>query len=394
MTRLCRACNQEFTPKKRRQVFCGRKCSLPFKRVRPKAKHCEQCGKTFIVTGRAEARRATCSDRCRFALMGASITKPPRKTTCPGCEQPFETKTKSKTFCSNGCASRFHMRNPEHRKKLEYSWQNKTDVQRAVASQRFHVLNQDPLIKAKHAAHSERMRGSGFAGLRGGNGTLTKQQEMLATVTGYVTEYPVPTGNPSWKYAVVDLAKPERKLAIEVDGRSHQTRQQRSRDKIKERILRELGWTLLRIRNDEVDQHIDVLAGVIKTWEETHEPGIKCQASQLNLGAANMGPDALRPALPVALSGAPNFALPASRKRAKPDRGQTPTTRPLPAPGPTDWGDESDPEFAEAMRKMAAWVQQQKPKRPEEHKDADELARMFSALRAREADSTSDDWHW
>jgi len=50
----------------------------------------------------------------------------------------------------------------------------------------------------------------------------------------------------------MDLACPELKIAIECDGLSHNSKQQKSRDRIKEQMLAEKGWLVMRFSNQEI----------------------------------------------------------------------------------------------------------------------------------------------
>jgi very-short-patch-repair endonuclease len=56
-----------------------------------------------------------------------------------------------------------------------------------------------------------------------------------------------PVGN--W---VVDFAWLSKKIVIEVDGDSHETRQGRARDQVRDRWLRQQGYTVLRFDNGDV----------------------------------------------------------------------------------------------------------------------------------------------
>jgi len=53
---------------------------------------------------------------------------------------------------------------------------------------------------------------------------------------------------------VVDFACPAIRLAIEVDGPSHDTPDQQAWDEMKEEYLRTSGWRVLRIKNSDVYQ--------------------------------------------------------------------------------------------------------------------------------------------
>jgi very-short-patch-repair endonuclease len=51
---------------------------------------------------------------------------------------------------------------------------------------------------------------------------------------------------------LVDLALPGQKIAVEVDGLSHNTYAVRERDSRKDSLLAEAGWSVLRITNSEI----------------------------------------------------------------------------------------------------------------------------------------------
>jgi hypothetical protein len=103
---------------------------------------------------------------------------------------------------------------------------------------------------------------------RAGNGSgATSPQMVLHLLTGYEMEYPVSTGRANWKYAMMDLANPQLKIAIECDGRSHNTIRQKNRDRIKEEMLTQLGWIVLRFLNEEILNHGKEVLARIKDVE-------------------------------------------------------------------------------------------------------------------------------
>ena len=52
----------------------------------------------------------------------------------------------------------------------------------------------------------------------------------------------------------VDIAHPEKKLAIEVDGKDHRSTYMRQRDENRDIILEALGWNVTHFTNDEALQ--------------------------------------------------------------------------------------------------------------------------------------------
>lgn len=93
--------------------------------------------------------------------------------------------------------------------------------------------------------------------IRGGNGQVSEHEEALAERLGpkYIRQYAIPTMARSKGLDMptcykIDFADPESMIAIELDGNSHFSR--REQDKKKDLFLASLGWTVLRLSNEEV----------------------------------------------------------------------------------------------------------------------------------------------
>jgi hypothetical protein len=103
--------------------------------------------------------------------------------------------------------------------------------------------------------------------VRGGNGTgLTRCEKLLADRTGL---RPVSVGIPGWlrkglvvapKSYKIDLADTKEMLAVEVDGMSHRALRRQEQDARKDSILARLGWTVVRVTNEEVLSDPDAVA--------------------------------------------------------------------------------------------------------------------------------------
>ena len=93
--------------------------------------------------------------------------------------------------------------------------------------------------------------------VHGGNGRpMPEPQRLLLAALGsrFIPEFPVtiPDSSNHRGHYLIDLAYPHGEVAVEVDGRSHNTVKQRRRDRRKDRILRKLGWKVFRFSNQEV----------------------------------------------------------------------------------------------------------------------------------------------
>ena len=95
--------------------------------------------------------------------------------------------------------------------------------------------------------------------IRGGNGTGPSPMEkrlLDALPSGWVSNLAVPTKQPRASgypgHYKIDVAHPESKIAVEVDGMSHGLRIRQEQDAKKQAFLESLGWCVLRFTNAEV----------------------------------------------------------------------------------------------------------------------------------------------
>lgn len=95
---------------------------------------------------------------------------------------------------------------------------------------------------------------------RGGNGQITTQQRNLLTLLGaeWIAEFPVPVRQHRRqrlpKHLKIDVANPSRKIAIELDGHSHQSPTRRLQDSRKSNFLAQNGWCVFRITNQRAEE--------------------------------------------------------------------------------------------------------------------------------------------
>jgi very-short-patch-repair endonuclease len=69
-------------------------------------------------------------------------------------------------------------------------------------------------------------------------------------------------------YFIADFMCKELMLVIEVDGDIHLLEEVQEKDKLKDKILQEVGFTILRYTNDEVLHHIEQVTWNIESWIE------------------------------------------------------------------------------------------------------------------------------
>ena len=262
MERICPICHRTFIAKRKSARTCGRSDCQDLLRRKEAGitKSCPICGQEFTPRTYSTREQLTCSPSCGAKYRRQRGNAPPSRhkermwLTCEYCGKKFQCKRKCKEktlrFCSRSCASKAsHRANPNVREHLRH----KTERARELSSERMKQNNPmtRPEIRAKASAA---LRGRGWlAKVRGGHGApMPAPQLLLHKITGWPTEYAIPTGNPKWPAAMVDLACPELKIAIECDGQSHKSKQQKSRDRIKEQMLAEKGWLVMRFSNQEI----------------------------------------------------------------------------------------------------------------------------------------------
>jgi hypothetical protein len=246
-----------------------------------RSKVCPVCGKEFVPSsGGEEGRRQVhCSRACQKKGVHKTVTK-----HCEQCGKEFTFKSSGKRnnekrrFCGNSCAAKWRMAQPE-RKELakEYmprawaasaaTWKGRTHPG-ASARMKANNPNQTPEWKEKM---SRIMSGRTFLA-RGGNGKLTPQQEAVANALGLPMEYSIPTRPVKHLFKSlptcykVDVADPARKLAIEIDGQTHNTKKWKFLDKRKTGVLNALGWSVLRFSNQRVDSDLETVLREIREF--------------------------------------------------------------------------------------------------------------------------------
>ena len=115
-----------------------------------------------------------------------------------------------------------------------------------------------------------------FMKIRKGNGHgITIPQKILTESLGdgWINEYPIKTkciGGRSSGFPTnykVDIANPTKMIAIEVDGRSHDSVERKEKDIKKESALQKLGWKVLRFKNEDILRNINTIVENIKNLD-------------------------------------------------------------------------------------------------------------------------------
>ena len=228
-----------------------------------KPKTCSVCGTVFQPKSWNCKMTPYCSTKCKAEARAKRAKKV--MATCLQYGSEFEVLgrklyqvTTGRTYCSKKCSSLA---------QAAASSLRMSETNRKYASDR--MKNNNPMANdATRLKMSQSLKGRPFKN-RGGNGQYTAHQQKLFDglcnlySVGFAMEFPVCTAEASVSFDrlpncyKVDIGYPSQKIAIEVDGRSHNSKTAKEKDALKTKVLEALGWKVLRFSNEEVDRNLN-----------------------------------------------------------------------------------------------------------------------------------------
>lgn len=194
---------------------------------------------------------------------------------CPVCG--ILIKTKEGKYCSRDCMSKC----PE-RRRISSETMRKTNLKRSkILSARMkenNPANMPGVIGKGQQTKREKGILHVWAAKRGGNGTHTEPQILLASTLKWELEVAVtladhlPKGEKreylkanDWPTCYkLDIGNRNLKIGIEVDGKGHKWKRKREKDKKKEEALKPLGWGVLHFTNKEIMTNLSMVLSEIK----------------------------------------------------------------------------------------------------------------------------------
>lgn len=204
---------------------------------------CECCGKVFDIsiwskTQRSALRKGTRPPHCSMECA--------RKTAKTKTVWTEERREQSRQFMADWnrkhCSQRMKEDNPMH---------NESTRQKVSKT-------------LKEMGHRPAVQGGN------GRGMTTPQSLMVAHLLQFhpYPEYVIPTGRRPEGYPIhykIDIAIPDKMVAIEIDGGSHCSLKVQIADMRKTEFLTELGWKVLRFSNREVMEHLEDCVEMVKS---------------------------------------------------------------------------------------------------------------------------------
>lgn len=236
---------------------------------------CEMCKTEYK---KKKTTQRTCSKKCAQNLRnqeaGLGLSE---ERSCLECGAVWTVrKSNPKKFCNISCSQKWKMKQPGFKEKiytqevrekiseshLSLKYRNPEQYKRLCQQRSGRMLggknpSKNPITIEK-GKQTKRINGTLhiWKGKRGGNGSLTEPQKLLASALAWEMEFPVHTsttrGTGIATNYKLDIANPILKIGIEVDGKGHLSKKVMLKDAKKETVLSSLGWKVLRFTNQEV----------------------------------------------------------------------------------------------------------------------------------------------
>jgi len=159
----------------------------------------------------------------------------------------------------------------EHKRKIGEA-QKKAQAKNPKLGQAIsaRMLTNNPM-KNKFAREkmARSLRGKPFPTKRGGRGTgPTDPEKLLSRLLRWKIEIIVKTNRSSAPFHYsIDVGNELLKIAVECDGLSHNTLRIQERDKRKDLVLSNLGWIVLRFKNEEIMENTESVVHKIRACE-------------------------------------------------------------------------------------------------------------------------------
>lgn len=212
-------------------------------------KHCKFCGRELR---RGQGPIKYCSKQCQMATW---------KKACHWCKKEFIPSEQRVIFCSRSCGAKWKCSQPEI-------------MARMIAGKDLEALGRAISLRIRsNPAEIERRRALGRKLQHPWRGNISAPTRHEAQVLALFPEaqwaFQVATGESSKlgrpHYYRMDVAWPDIKLDVEIDGTNHDAPKQKLKDAERTRFLNGRGWSVLRFTNREVKYFLPRIKLVIES---------------------------------------------------------------------------------------------------------------------------------
>ena len=268
---VCKCCDKPLTHNQLRNngKFCSSYCYRQYNRnqkLNSATKNCLICNKP-LTTKQMLAGTCTCSAKCayhwRVQRYGEASEANPNKYVQYSTTNALRHDSNYIDKCS---------------KELKQRWQQSEFRQGVIKRMTEHNPSQVPEIQRK-IRHSKEAHGilHTFTGIRGGNSHISSAEQVLYSFcidNGFLYNYAINTyalrlQYPDEHYGFnykPDFVHLPAKLCIEIDGNSHNVKEQKLLDVKKEKCLSLLGYKTIRFCNKDVLENTqDVKAKILQS---------------------------------------------------------------------------------------------------------------------------------
>lgn len=239
--RKCPTCNKEFTvpASETKRIYCSRVCANTHNKIPAEPQQCIHCGKWFTPDAWKRGQQKFCTHKC---YMNSKTIKP---RVCLQCNREYMPGHPKQIFCSNECHHLGQMqRVPIKCKNCGKEFFTTTYISKEAkyCSQKCYYQNMCHSLEEKRIISIIE--------------SILKQPVVYQHTFPWLKSF---TGRPMY----IDGFFPSLNIAVEYDGKQHRVYMPRyhtnkqafknlqRRDKLKDRLLKKHGITLIRIADNE-----------------------------------------------------------------------------------------------------------------------------------------------
>ncbi len=192
------------------------------------------------------------------------ITVKAKSNDTPSYMSLDQYRKSGRVYCSEKCLNTF--------KRKLLSEKMKSRHQKNKVKSDFMKINNPMFNPETRRKASETLKRKGFKPPRPKT-RISRPQILLAAALGkswkieYILNTGVKGGGIPSNYKI-DIANSLFKIAIEVDGSSHDTLKKQKEDKKKETFLKSRGWRIIRFKNNEVLEDVDDCVRKVKLCQK------------------------------------------------------------------------------------------------------------------------------
>jgi len=201
---------------------------------------------------RGKQKGNACSKECSMNIFyyGTKENYSPRinnrkgyNNNCVKCGKDFISETKNQKHCSNKCAAyisseRMKIKNPMF-----------DEATRLKARKTLIEMNHKPIIQGGNGRGATIYQLTLYNELTKYNNSF--EMELIESTKPYIKEFKAPT------HYKIDIGSRIYKLAIEIDGTSHNSKKVQECDQRKTALLNLKGWRVLRLSNLQIQKELE-----------------------------------------------------------------------------------------------------------------------------------------